>query len=361
MAVRSIVALTISAILIIVFVSNPDDILIYALIAIMVTVITTISNLYYVRRFISFKKTAPYNLKQYFKPLLVLCTLSLTLSLYNQTDTFILGFINSDKTEVASYSVGIKGIDVIIGIITALSVVFIPRAAHYYNLEDKQYFNRLNKYSINICLFIVMPAIITMCVLAKPICGLISGTYDFTYGNGYWSAPYILMILASMMLTYSIGDIIYGQILLPMKKEKYYLLAIGVGTVLNVALSIILGGFVFKDRPAIGVAIGTASTDLLIIIFLMSISWKWIKKAIFNKNSLKLLIGNAIILGISLLVYNPLMKLWSVLNISISVSYVLQLLSVLLIDAIIYLVTLLLLKEDLVYSFIRKRKENIDA
>ena len=357
MAVRSIVALTISAILIIVFVSNPDDILLYALIAILVTVITTISNFYYVRRFISFKKTSPYNLKQYVKPLFVLCTLSLTLSLYNQTDTFILGFINPDKTEVASYSVGIKGIDIIIGIFTALSVVFIPRAAHYWNVEDKSYFNRLNKYSINICLFVVLPAIVTMCVLAKPICGLISGTYDFTFGNGYWSAPYILMILTSMMLTYSIGDIIYGQILLPMKKEKYYLFAIGVGTLLNIALSIILGGFVFKDRPAIGVAIGTASTDLLIIIFLMAISWKWIKQAIFNKNSLKLLIANAIILAVSLLIYNPLMKLWGVLNLSTSVSFVLQLFSVVLVDGIIYIVTLLLLKEDLVSSFRRNRKE----
>ena len=361
MAVRSIVALTISAILIVVFVSNPDDILLYALIAIMVTVITTISNLYYVRRFISFKKTGPYNLKQYAKPLLVLCTLSLTLSLYNQTDTFILGFINSDKTEVASYSVGIKGIDVIIGIITSLSVVFIPRAAHYYNVEDKQYFNRLNKYSINICLFVVMPAIVTMCVLAKPICGLISGSYNFTIGNGYWSAPYILMILASMMLTYSIGDIIYGQILLPMKKEKYYLLAIGVGTLLNIALSIILGGVVFKDRPAIGVAIGTASTDLLIIIFLVVISWKWIKKAIFNMNSLKLLVANLIILGVSLLIYNPLMKLWEHLNLSMGTSYVLQLLSVVFIDGIIYIVTLLIVKEDLVSSFKRNRKEKKNA
>ena len=361
MAVRSIVALTISAILIVVFVSNPDDILLYALIAIMVTVITTVSNFYYVRRFISFKKTGPYNLKQYAKPLFVLCTLSLTLSLYNQTDTFILGFINPDKTEVASYSVGIKGIDIIIGIFTALSVVFIPRAAHYWNVEDKSYFNRLNKYSINICLFVVLPAIVTMCVLAKPICGLISGTYDFTFGNGYWSAPYILMILASMMLTYSIGDIIYGQILLPMKKEKYYLLAIGVGTLLNIALSIILGGFVFKDRPAIGVAIGTASTDLLIIIFLMAISWKWVKHAIFNKNSLKLLIANAIILAVSLLIYNPLMKLWGVLNLSTSVSFVLQLFSVVLIDGIIYIVTLLLLKEDLVSSFRRNRKETNNA
>ena len=357
MAVRSIVALTISATLIIVFVTNPDDILLYALIAILVTVITTISNAYYVRRFISFKKTQPYNLKQYARPLFVLCTLALTISLYNQTDTFILGFINPDKTEVASYSVGIKGIDIIIGIITALSVVFIPRAAYYYGVEDKKYFNNLNKYSVNICLFIVLPAIVTMCILAKPICGLISGTYTFNEGDSYWSAPYILMILSAMMVTYSIGDIIYGQILLPMKKEKYYLIAIGVGTLLNAALSIILGAFVFKDKPAIGVAIGTVSTDVLIIVFLLSITWKWTKKAIFNKNTIKLLIANALIAGVSMLLYNPLMKLWDVLHLSIGAAYALQLVSIVLIAGIIYLITLYLLKEDLVYSFSRKRRE----
>ncbi len=357
MAVRSIVALTISAMLIIVFVTNPSDILLYAMIAILVTVITTISNLYYVRRYISFKKTMPYDLKQYSKSLFVLCTLALTISLYNQTDTFILGFINPDKTEVASYSVGIKGIDIIIGIITALSVVFIPRAAYYYQVEDKKYFNNLNKYSVNICLFIVLPAIVTMCILAKPICGLISGTYTFNEGDSYWSAPYILMILSAMMVTYSIGDIIYGQILLPMKKEKFYLVAIGIGTLLNIVLSIVLGGFVFKDKPAIGVAIGTVSTDILIIVFLLSITWKWTKQAVFNKNTLKLLIANAIICGVSLAIYNPLMKLWSLLNISIAASYALQLISIVIIAGIIYIVTLVLLKEDLVYSFSKKRRE----
>ena len=357
MAVRSIVALTMSAGLIVIFVTTPDDILLYALIAISVTVVTTIANLYYVRRFISFKKTMPYNLKQYSKSLLVLCTLSLSLSLYNQTDTFILGFINIDKTEVASYSVGIKGIDIIIGIITALSVVFIPRAAYLYGVEDKKYFNRLNKYSINICLFVVLPAIVTMCILAKPICGLISGGYTFKEGDNYWSAPYILMILASMMLTYSLGDIIYGQILLPMKKEKYYLYAILAGTILNIALSIVLGGFVFKDKPAIGVAIGTAVTDLLIIAFLIAISWKWVNKAIFNLNTLKLVGANLIIAGVSLLLYNPLMNLWSLLNLSVGLSFVLQLISIVLIDGIIYFVFLFILKEDLVYSFSKKKKE----
>lgn len=365
MSVRSIAVLTIVAVLIIVFVTNPNDKYIYAFLAVGVTVLTTIINLFYISKFISFKKTLPYSFKEYVKPLFVLCGVSLIISLYNQTDTFILGFINPNKTEVASYSVGIKGIDIIIGIITALGTVFIPRSAYYYEKEDKRFFNNLTKYSMNICFFIVMPAIVTMAILAKPICSLISGNFDYSSSTAsYGSAPMILIILCSMMITYSLGDIIYGQILLPMKKEKYYLIAMGGGTLLNIALSILLGYVLPKHvsaiSPSIGVAIGTAVTDLIIIIFLVAITWKWVKKAIFNLNTLKLLVANLLIIGSSLGLYY-LSELLILPNVDISSALfaIFEIVGIVFIDAIIYLVFLAITKENLVYSFIRKNRQDV--
>ena len=360
MSVRSIIVLGSSALLIIIFVTNPSDIYIYAFITASVTLVTTIVNLIYSRKFISLKKTMPYNIKQYVKPLLVLCAISLIISFYNQTDTFILGFIDEGKGEVASYSVGVKGIDVIIGVITALSTVFIPRAAICYAQEDKKYFHRLNKYSINICLFIVLPAVATMTMLAKPITGLISGNYEFSNSLGYINAPAVLIILSSMMLTYSISDIIYGQILLPMKKEKYYLYALFAGTILNIALSILFGAVLFKESPAIGVAIGTALTDLLILIFLLSVTWDYVKKALFNFNSLKILGITAGVVLLSFFIRDPIYNLFINKGVSTVGALAAELLIVVLIDAVIYIVGLGLLKEDLVSSFIRKKRE-VDA
>ena len=355
MSVRSIIVLALSTMLIIIFVTNPSDIYIYAFITAGVTLLTSIVNIVYASKFISLKKTMPYEVKQYFKPLLVLCSISLIISFYNQTDTFILGFIDKGKNEVASYSVGIKGIDVIIGVITALSTVFIPRAAICYAQEDKKYFNRLNEYSINICLFIVLPAIATMTTLAKPITGLISGNYEFTAELGYNNAPLVLIILSSMMITYSISDIIYGQILLPMKKEKYYLYALLGGTILNIALSIIFGKYVFKENPAVGVAIGTSLTDLFILVFLIAVSWKWIKKAIFNFNSLKIFLVTVAIALLSFFIKDPIFNLLVNKGVSVPSAMIVELVGVVAIDAIIYLVALGLLKEDLVSSFLRKR------
>ena len=348
MSVRSIIVLALSTLLIIIFVTNPSDIYIYAFITAGVTLLTSIINIIYASKFISLRKTMPYEIKQYFKPLLVLCSISLIISFYNQTDTFILGFIDKGKNEVASYSVGIKGIDVIIGVITALSTVFIPRAAICYAQEDKKYFNRLNEYSINICLFIVLPAIATMTTLARPITGLISGNYEFNAELGYQNAPLVLIILSSMMITYSISDIIYGQILLPMKKEKFYLYALFGGTILNIVLSIVFGKYVFKNNPAVGVAIGTSLTDLLILVFLVSVSWKWIKKAIFNFNSLKIFGVTLVIALLSFFIKDPIYNLLVNKGVSVVNTLIIELVGIVIIDAIIYLVALSLLKEDLV-------------
>ena len=356
MSVRSIIVLTITAVLTIAFVNKPEDIYIYSLIAVSVTVLSSLANAIYIRKFVSFTKTMPYNLKQYVKPLVILCVLSIALSLYNQTDTFILGFLNEDKTQVASYSVGIKGIDVIIGIIAALSTVFIPRSAFYYQQEDKKYFKNLTKYSMNICLFIVLPAIVTMIIMAEPICGLIAGVDYSVADAAYDSAPKILMILAPIMLTFSLGDIIYGQVLLPMKKEKFYLLAVLGGTIVNVLLSLHLGINIYYQHHSVGVAIATTITDAAIIVVLFAITWKWTGKALFNKNTLKLLLANGVVAALTLVSHFVIMPLITTKMGSISSRYVVELISTVLVDAIAYIGVCILIKEDLVYSFIKNRK-----
>lgn len=350
MSARMVITLTLTAILVITMVSNPDDIYIYALITVSVTILSVISNLFYIRKFVTFRKTMPYEIKGLFKPLFTLAVLSLFITAYNQTDTFVLGFIDQSKTEVGSYSVGVKSIDIIIGFITALSTVFIPQSTHYWQFEDKTYFNRITKYSVNIALFITLPAVATITVLATPITKLISGNY---INEGFTNSQIILMTLSSIMITYSISDIIYNQILLPQGKEKKYLYALIAGTLLNLALSLIFGLVIFKDKPSVGVALGTAIVDLIIMIYLVIDSFEWVKKAIFNLNSLKIFISAIVIAATSIgLLYgfkNAFIHMSEAYQLSLTLVFTI------LIDTILYIAILLITKEDLVSSFIKRK------
>ncbi len=351
-AFRSIVALAISAILVFVFIHPTStartELNIYAIITVSSSIITAIMDCIILPKYVSFRKTGPCDFASLAKPLLILFAISMVVALYDKTDVLILGFLDKGKASVGSYSVGVKGIDIVIGLITSLGGVFMPRATFYYQQEDKRFFRNLLAYSSNITFFIAIPAITTMAAMAPSITKLISGN------NGYVGAPYILMILVSMILTYCLADSIYTQILIPEKKESTYLWIMGLGVILNVTLSLILGLLAFKGNPVIGVAIATMASDLLILVALLIITWNYSSKAVFNMNNLKIVLVGLLI-GVASYFLQPAIKGlmpypedWRRELVALSLTVLL--------DAAIYAGGLYLLKEKIMRGLISKRK-----
>ncbi len=347
MAIRSIVVATIVDILVFAFIKDPEHILLYAFLSILTTVLTVLSNIIYLPKLVKFRKTEKYNFKQYFPLLGVLFAISVVAAIYDKTDTFILGFIDPSKASVGSYSVAMKGVEIVIGIITALSTIFMPRAMYYYQKGDERQFKNLNKYSANICLLIVIPAIALMVALAEPITKIIAGI------EGYYYADTILIALASLMLTFSISNIIYTQILIPLKKEKYYLVAVLSASITNIGLSLLFGLVIFKDNPAFGVALGTSITDVLLVAILASLSWKHSKHIILNFNNLKILIIG-IIIGVAAYFISPILFKSLANNMSIEFAYLVDIIIIFFGSLIVYIIGLILTKEKLVKSIIRR-------
>ena len=343
-SLRSIATLATCSLLIISLVRRPTDLYLYSFLAILSTILNVIINVFCLKKYVTFKYVAPYEFKSYLKPIFVVFIISLMLTLYNSTDTFILGFLDKSKSQVANYSVGVKSIEIIIALITSLDAVFIPRATRYFKMDNKYFFNNLTRYGFNICLFIAIPAIASMSTLSHQITNIISGG-----SVEYQKAPIVLIILVSMSLTFSLSDMIYEQVLLPMKKEKYYLYTLLLGAVLNIGGSIYLGN-IFKEynnNPAIGVAIATMLTDIIVLINLIVVTKEYVIKALFNKNTLKLFVG-----GISVLISSFIIAYIVPLN-----NDIVKIILTICIGAFIYISVLALLKEDLVYSFIRKKNK----
>lgn len=359
--VRTIFATAFAAIMTFLFVKDSsyheDYLYIYALIAISGTIITAVMNSIALPRYVSFKKTMPYNFRPLLKTLVTMAFISFTLTLYNQTDEFLLGFIDTSKASVGAYSVGVKGIDIVITLITSLYMVFMPRASYYYEMEDKRFFQNLINYSLNITFFIAVPAIATMSTLATPVTSLISGS-DFT--STYKDANLVLPILSIMMLTYSLCDNIYTEILLPMKRERIYLYAMLIGVVSNVTLSLLLGIFAFPEHPAVGVAIATGFTDVVLVAFLIYQSRQYSKAAVFNWNNLKI-VSMGVVIGLLTYFLAPLLlKALPFEGESLWIGYILTLAIAVSADALIYIGGLLLLKERLVSSFLPSHRREAE-
>lgn len=366
--VRSISLLALGAVLTFLFIKRSDtpaileqEVYLYAAITVSYTVFTSLLNCLILPRYVSFKKTLPYQIKPLLKPLLLLFLISFALTLYNQTDQFLLGLFDESKASVGSYSVGVKGVDIVITLITSLYAVFLPRATHYYSLENKTFYRNLLTYSFNITLFIAIPAVATMSTMARPITSLISGSGDMASSSStYLDADWILVALSCMMLTYSLGDNVYNEILLPQKKERHYLYAMLFGVVCNIGLSLLFALLPFKEHPGIGVALATGITDVLLCAYLLFISREYSQKALFNLNSLKILLAG-ILVGVASFFLCPLFQsLFLAHGLVAWECSLFSLLASVAIDALIYILFLLACRERLICSFLpkqRKRRE----
>ncbi len=365
--VRSISLIALSAVLTYTFIHNTsspgaamNEVYVYALITILPTILTSAINIIFLRRYISFKKTRAYNFRPLIRPLIYLLFISLFVTAYNQTDSFLLGFIDSSKASVGSYSVGVKGIDIVITLITSLYTVFMPRASKYYEWENKIHYQRLIKYGFHITFFIAVPAIATMAIMADGVVGLVAGANQDQYQN----AGTVLSILATMMLTFSLCDNIYTQILIPQKKEKLYLYAMLGGVIFNIGLSLLFGYVVFKDKPVVGVAAATMIADVLVLAFLIIATREDAIPAIFNLDNLRVVLAGIIIGAISYFLYPALYNVlpWKDPAVNLWASLLIAILVVVIVDAIVYIGLLMLAKESITRSLLgRKESEHAQS
>ena len=344
MAIRSIIIATVVDILIFAFIRHPEHLPLYAFFAVLTTILTVISNLIYLPSVVKLQKPAKLNFKQYLPTIGIMFVISIMAAIYDKTDTFILGLIDESKASVGSYAVGMKGVEIVIGVITALSTVFIPRATAYYEAKDGRQFRNINIYAANIALFVTVPAVILMICLSEPLTLLIGGTV------GYKNSFMVLIALASLMVTFSICNIIYTQILIPMKREKTYLYTLTFGAVLNIVFSLLFGLVMFKENPAFGVALGTAITDALVLLVMFMLTWEHSKHILLSVNNIK-------IFGVSLLLIASTILLNNYLELSgktVEETLLLKLIVIGLIDLVIYLVGCFIAKEKLVRSFFKR-------
>ena len=344
MAFRSIIIAAIVDILIFALVKYPEHLPLYAFMCVLTTILTVVSNLIYLPFVVKLQKPKQLNFKQYLPTIGIMFAISVVAAIYDKTDTFILGLLDTNKAAVGSYAVGMKGVEIVIGVITALSTVFIPRATAYYAANDERQFKNINLYASNICLFIVVPAIVLMICLSKPLTLLIGGE------QGYAHANMVLIALASLMLTFSVCNIIYTQILIPMKREKTYLFTILFGAITNIVFSLLFGLVFWKDNPAFGVALGTAITDALVLLIMFLLTWEHSRHILLNKN-------NIIIFVVSSLLIASTILLNKFLNFNLETlenSMLVKIIFIAGIDVVIYLIGCFLAKEKLVRSFFKR-------
>lgn len=262
--IRYILFQCIAVILMFVFVKTPRDYIIYAGINVFANSGANLLNLVYTRKYVKIRFTVRLNLRQHLAPLVMLFGNALAVTIYVNSDITLLGIYKSD-IDVGVYSVAAKIYNIIKQVLNAIIVVIIPRVAYYLGKKDFYKYNKLLNTTLNVLVFLIIPAIFGMYALAKEIVLVVGG-------DDYALAEVPLQVLCIALCFSVLACFFSNAILIVNKLEKFALLATLISAVVNVLLNVLF----IPKWGIVGASITTAIAEFIVLTISIGYSkGKW--------------------------------------------------------------------------------------
>ena len=276
---RSIIFKICSIILLFIFVKKSNDYLWYVTVTVFATVGSNILNLINIHKYCDLRFTFQMDLGRHLKPILIIFSSSIAIMIYVNSDVTILGFLKSDYV-VGIYTVSVKVYNVVKTVLSALLIVTIPRLAMLYGKKKFKEYKAVLKNIFNWLLLITLPSVVGLFSLSLPIVKIIAGPK-------YAEASISLKIL-SIALIFSIFGWLFNEcVLIPSKREKYYLVTTVVSALANVVLNILLIGK-WSENAA---AFSTVIAELINMVMALYYSRDIVKISQLIDNPLSIIIG----------------------------------------------------------------------
>ena len=328
--VRTVITQIISIICMFIFVRNPDEYIIYAIISVLAGCGGNIMNIIYRRKFCKMKFTFNMEIKKHIVPIMLLFSMILAQIIYCNSDITILGLVKGDY-EVGLYSVSVKIYNIVNSLVASISIVVMPKLSQAFAENDFKSVNSNVKYALQFIVTLGLPCIAGLNLLTKQLIICVAG-------EEYAGASLSLHILTISIAASFIGGWIGNITMLPAGKESICLRAGIVSALLNIILNLI-----FIPIWGLNAAAGTtAISEIVGVIILLPKMDKRIK--IDNVwNIIKSpIVGSIAIIAFSLIMKSLITNIWLLIGITIAGS------------AIIYFAILIIMKNEFVNGFVEQ-------
>lgn len=229
---RSLIIRTISIIALFLFVKSKSDLYIYMLLSVISSSGNIIWNFILLKKEGIKPKFTVKGLKRHYKPMLILFSSSVAISVYTMLDTVMLGFM-STYTETGYYSSATHLAKAMLAIVTSLSAVAVPRIAYYMKQGDYGHINDLVSKSLGIVSFLAIPMTVGLICIAPTFVPLF-------LGKEFYGAIIPLMIMSGIITAIGFNNLTGIQILIGLGLDNRFLQSVLVGTFSNFILNLIV-------------------------------------------------------------------------------------------------------------------------
>lgn len=286
--IRGIIIKIISFVGVVLLVHVPDDYLIYAALVAFSSGIANIINFLYMLHLLKrasltsltlnekehvffasaikscIKKTGGFSLTKHIKPMFNFFVIAGAISVYTMLDTTMLGFLSTNQ-QVGLYSAAMNVKSALVGIVSALTGVLLPRASYLIANNKKLEFIAI----IQKCVLLVIAVSVVICtgmlLFATPLISWYAGA-DFS------DAGPILSITGLAVLPICLSIIFCDAVMIPLKLEKYCTRIYIIAAIINFSMNLIL----IPRFGGIGAAISMLSVETIITVIEFFIIGKYI-------------------------------------------------------------------------------------
>lgn len=261
---------------------------------------------------------------------------TIAIQIYTVLDKTMVGLITRDSFENGYYEQAIKISKTVLTLVTSLGMVMIPRIGFFYNKGDEE---TVQKYMYGGYRFVWF--------LGIPLCfGLTAISSNFVpwfLGEGYGKVIPLIRGLSFLILAIGINTVTGMQYLIPTKKQGAFSFTVMVGAAVNFILNCLL----IPLFQSYGAAMASVAAESVIAAVQIHIVRKELSPGKIVKSGEHYFIAGAIMLMALLL-----------LNSKLSPS-ILHTFSMAVAGAGIYLLTLLILKDEFLISNLKSLKSRI--
>ena len=326
-AIRNCIIKLLYVLYVFVFVKEKNDLILYILGLPLLTFISNISLWFSLRKYVDFVSIKNLNPFKYLKGTIALFIPTMAIQIYSALDVIMIKWLSNSYVENGYYEQALKLSKMALTLVSAFSVVMLPRIASLYKSEKSEELKD-NMYKSFKFIFL----------LGFPLCfgliGISDNIVPWYYGEGYEKLTILLKILALLVLIMGLSGVTGSQYLVSIKKQKEYTVSIIIGLIINVVLN-----YIFIPKYfSIGAAIASVISELVILI----IQFIFIKKDLSILNILK---SQAVYLFSSII----MLVVIRILNVYLTPSFINTCIMII-IGMIIYCMSLFLLKDEFYLS-----------
>ncbi|EJF7775787.1 hypothetical protein DYH52_15550 [Morganella morganii] len=334
-SIKTMLCRSISLVLMFLLITSSDDYIIYVWLNVLFDLANSIFSFYYIilyrkRVFFSLKFVRFNKLYQHLKKIISTLFIVDVGFLFFSFDKVSLGAFVS-TTEVAYFALSEKIIVLVVVISSTITQVTLPRLSILAKTNKSEFLLLIRKIYTSL-MMIVLPSFIGVYILTPELL-FIFGSYEFM------PALETIKIFSFYILLFSFLKILATQALFALNKEKFYIILLISFSIINVIVKCLINE---KLNSSISIIITLSLLFAMSIIIYIYITYKEkIRISIINKNICIYLIGCLPMLLIPLFRHQiDSIYIFSFLSISLSI--------------ILYAIVLLIFKESISQSLIRK-------